>query len=131
MTADDKRAIIAYRLQKAGQVMIEARDNARLGHWSLVANRLYYALFHAGSALVMDKGYSIKSHAGLICLLGQEFVSKGLLTKEDAKLVSRLFNMRQTGDYDDFDDWEEQDILPLFDRAEALLAKIKGLIMLC
>ena len=56
MTADDKRAIIAYRLQKADQVMIEARDNARLGHWSLVANRLYYALFHAGSALVMDKG---------------------------------------------------------------------------
>lgn len=25
--------------------MIEAYDNAKLNHWSLVANRLYYAVF--------------------------------------------------------------------------------------
>ena len=130
MTIDDKRAIITYRIQKSSQVMIEARDNAKLGHWSLVANRLYYALFHAGSALVLDKGYTIKSHSGLICLLGQEFVIKGLLTKDDAKLVSRLFNMRQTGDYDDFDDWDEQDVFPLIEKTERLLDKINSLLVL-
>ena len=130
MTIDDKRAIITYRIQKSSQVMIEARDNAKLGHWSLVANRLYYALFHAGSALVLDKGYTIKSHSGLICLLGQECVIKGLLTKDDAKLVSRLFNMRQTGDYDDFDDWDEQDVFPLIEKTERLLDKINSLLVL-
>lgn len=26
--------------------MIEAQDNAKLGHWNLVSNRLYYAAFH-------------------------------------------------------------------------------------
>ena len=38
--------------------MIEARDNAKMKHWRLAANRLYYALFHIASALLVDKGYS-------------------------------------------------------------------------
>lgn len=128
LTADDKRAIIAYRIQKSENAMTEARDNARLKHWSLVANRLYYAVFHMASALMIQKGFSTKSHAGLIGLLGQEFVVKGLLDKEDSRLASRLLNMRQSGDYDDMFDWEEEDILPLFPKTERLLAKLKALI---
>ena len=54
LTIDEKKAIIAYRIQKSAQTMIEARDNASLKHWSLAANRLYYALFHMASALLVD-----------------------------------------------------------------------------
>jgi len=108
--------------------MTEARDNARLKHWSLVANRLYYAVFHMASALMVNKGFATKSHAGLICLLGQEFVTRGLLDREDAKLASRLLNMRQAGDYDDMFDWEEEDIQPLFPKTEQLLLKMRALI---
>lgn len=43
LTMDDKRSIIAYRVQKSEAAMVEAQDNAKLRHWSLVANRLYYA----------------------------------------------------------------------------------------
>ncbi len=110
--------------------MVEARDNSVLKHWSLVANRLYYAVFHMASALAIDKGFSTKSHAGLICLLGQEFVLKGLLGREEARLASRLMNMRQSGDYDDLFDWEEEDILPLFPKTEKLLQKMLELITL-
>ncbi len=51
LTIDEKKAIISYRIQKSETAMIEARDNALLNHWSLVANRLYYAVFHMASAL--------------------------------------------------------------------------------
>ena len=130
LTTDDKKAIIAYRIQKSALAMTEAHDNAQLKHWSLVANRLYYAVFHMASALMIDKGFSTKSHAGLICLLGQEFVKRGLLNRDDARLASRLMNMRQAGDYDDVFDWEEEDILPLFPKTKALLQKIESLIAL-
>lgn len=130
LTTDDKKAIIAYRIQKAKKAMIEAQDNAKLGHWNLVANRLYYAVFHLSTALLIDKGYSTKSHAGVICVLGQEFVIKGLLDKEDSRLASRLLNMRQAGDYDDLFDWTDEDILPLFPKTEALLSKLEFLIAL-
>ena len=62
LTLDEKRAVIAYRIQKSEAAMIEARDNAELKHWSLVANRLYYAVFHMASALIVDKGFTTKSH---------------------------------------------------------------------
>jgi Uncharacterized conserved protein related to C-terminal domain of eukaryotic chaperone, SACSIN len=128
LTLDEKRAVIAYRIQKSEAAMIEARDNAELKHWSLVANRLYYAVFHMASALIVDKGFTTKSHAGLICLLGQEFVVRGLLDKDDSRLASRLLNMRQAGDYDDMFDWEEDDVAPLFPKTEKLLKKMEKLV---
>ena len=36
--------------------------------------------------------------------------------------------MRQSGDYDDMFDWTEEDVLPLFDKTEALLQKMEKLI---
>ena len=42
LSIDEKKAIIAYRIQKASTVLVEAKANARLEHWNLVANRLYY-----------------------------------------------------------------------------------------
>ena len=110
------------------KALVEAKDNANLGHWNLVANRLYYAVFHITSALLIDKGFTAKSHNGIFCILGQEFVRKGLLDREDAKLASRLQNMRQSGDYDDMFDWTKDDVLPLFEKTENLIEKMKGLI---
>ena len=47
------------------------------------------------SALLIDKDLTSRTHSGILCLLGQEFASKGLLDKDDVRLVSRLQNMRQ------------------------------------
>ena len=47
LTTEEKQAIISYRMEKSRKTMVEAVDNATLGHWSLVANRLYYSAFHA------------------------------------------------------------------------------------
>lgn len=128
LSLDEKKAILSYRIQKAEKALVEAKDNADLEHWNLVANRLYYAVFHMASALIIDKGFTAKSHNGIFCILGQEFVRKGLLDREDAKLASRLQNMRQSGDYDDMFDWTEDDVLPLFEKTENLIEKMKGLI---
>ena len=128
LSSEERKAIVAYRIQKSDSAMVEAKDNAGLKHWNLVANRLYYAVFHIASAVLIDKGFTAKSHNGVFCILGQEFVAKGLLDRDDAKLASRLQNMRQSGDYDDMFDWVEEDVLPLFDKTERLLQKMKSLI---
>ncbi len=126
----DKRAIIAYRLEKADAVMIEAKDNAGLKHWTLAANRLYYAVFHAATALLVDKSLTAKSHAGVVRVLCKEFVLNGKLDKDDARLISRLQNMRNSGDYDDLFDWTEDDVTPLIEPTEQLIRKIRSLITL-
>ena len=52
------------------------------------------------------------------------------MTRDDGRLVSRLQNMRQSGDYDDLFDWEEEDISPLFEPTNKLLEKMYALITL-
>ncbi|MBQ8009065.1 MAG: HEPN domain-containing protein [Bacteroidaceae bacterium] len=128
LTDEERQVLVEYRTQKAKDTLIEAKDNAKLNHWSLAANRLYYALFHMASALLISKGISTKTHSGTIRLLGKEFVQTGLLEKEDGNLISRLQNMRQSGDYDDLFDWTEEDVSPLIDKTASLLAKMENLL---
>lgn len=82
------------------------------------------------SALLIVKGFTSKTHSGVICLLGQEFAAKGLLDKDEMRLVSRLQNMRHAGDYDDMFDWTEEDVRPLLNRTELLIQKMKSLLSL-
>ena len=128
LKSDDKRSIIAYRIEKSAKTMIEAQDNAKLGHWSLSANRLYYSMFYMVAALLLEKGIHFKSHAGAIRAVGLYFVSKGILSSEEGKLISRLQSMRCSGDYDDLFDWTEEKVAPLFVPVANLLKKIQQLI---
>ncbi len=128
LTDDDKKALIAYRKEKAEQVYIEAVDNAKLEHWSLAANRLYYSLFHIATALLIKKGINVKTHAGVICALGQQIVNAELLSRDDARLVSKLQHMRQSGDYDDLFDWEQEDVEPYIPKTRELIDKINALL---
>lgn len=130
LNIDDKKSIIEYRIEKSALTMIEAKDNAKLGHWNLVANRLYYSMFYMIAALLLDKDIQFKSHAGAIRAIGLHFVTKGLLTPKDGSLLSHLQSMRSSGDYDDLFDWTEEKIAPMFEPTQALLDKMKQLITL-
>lgn len=130
LSIDEKKAIIEYRIQKAWNGILEAEDNAKLGYWTLAASRLYYATYYMASALLVDKGFIARSHSGVIHIIGSEFVKKELLSKEDGRLFSRLFNMRQSGDYDDLFDWTEEEVKPFFDKTKDFLIRMEELITL-
>ena len=130
MEIKSKKDLELYRVERAYKALTEAADNGAMGHWTLAANRLYYALFYMSSALLIDKGIEVKSHAGVISKIGQFFVVPGLLSSEDARLISFLQNMRHQGDYDDFLDWTESDVKPLFEPTKELLDKIRDLLTL-
>ena len=130
LSKEEKRALVTYRMQKAYNTVTEAEDNAKSGHWTLAANRLYYALYYAASALLLSQGFIAHTHAGVIRIIGLEFVVKGILTKEDGRLFSLLFEMRQGGDYDDFLEWTEEDVAPYFEKVVVLIRKLEGLIVI-
>ena len=74
LTDEEREALVKYRLEKAEETLVEARDCAKMGHWTLAANRLYYAAYYASSALLIQKGIVAKSHEGVIGMIGQKFV---------------------------------------------------------
>lgn len=128
LTNEEKEALVKYRIEKASSTVIEARDSADDNHWSLAANRLYYAIYYASKALLIQNGIIAKSHEGVIGQIGEKFVLTGVISKDEAKLLARLQNMRKTGDYDDFIEWQREDVEPLFAPVEAFIDKIKVLV---
>lgn len=99
-----------------------------MGYWSLAANRLYYAAYYASVALLIHNGIDASTHRGVIRMISSQFVKNNILTVEDAKLLGRLFTMRQSGDYEDMFDWEESDVTPLILKVEEYVNRITRLI---
>ena len=95
-------ALIQYRIERAEETIEEASLLSKESHFNAAINRLYYACFYAASALMVAYGLTASSHAGVKTMIGMHFVSKGLLPKEQGKAFSRLFEIRHSGDYDDF-----------------------------
>ncbi len=64
-----------------------------------IANRLYYAMFYAGLALLQRIGKAPSRHTAVISLVDTEYVLKGTLPRELSKAFHRAFEVRQTSDY--------------------------------
>jgi uncharacterized protein (UPF0332 family) len=114
--------------QKAKETLREAKGIVPLQFWNAVANRLYYACYYMSSALLVHNGFSAQTHSGVIRLLGLNFVTKGIIPKQQAKFYSKLFELRQTGDYDDLYTLTEEEVLPLVSQAEDYIRLIENLV---
>lgn len=128
LSIEEKNNIIHYRIEKAYQALKEARDNVSMSNWNLAVNRLYYATFYMAIALNLSNGETAKSHSGVFSIISKNYIATGALNKEAGALYRKLFSMRQTGDYDDLFDWEEDDVVPLVNKTEALVNSMRELI---
>ena len=120
--------LVRYRIERADETLHEAGLLAKEGYYNAAFNRLYYACFYAALALLVKHGITTSTHAGVKTMLGLHFVSKGLLDKEQGKTFSRLFEIRHSGDYDDFvycDKEMTDEYTPL---AEVFIQRIKELL---
>ncbi len=129
LSEEERIAIVEHRLQKAKNTLSEAKGNINLGYWNTAANRLYYACYYAASALLVKHEYSAQTHSGVIVLLGQHFITKGILSKELGKIYGQLFELRQAGDYSDWITIEAEDVQSLTNPAEEFIKTIEKLIL--
>lgn len=123
-----KEEIVAFRLLKAQQDLVAAASLTSIQSWGGVLNRLYYAAFHAVSALLYQNDIQAKSHTGIKTLLEPHFVKTGILPVEWGKFYAQLFNERNESDYEDFAIFTPEDVLPLVPQTEEFIDVIKRLI---
>jgi uncharacterized protein (UPF0332 family) len=90
-------------------------------------NRLYYACFYAVLALLTKNNINSHTHSGAKTQLSLHFVKTGKLDKKFGMLFGDLFDLRQKGDYGDFFDLKELDIITLIPKVEDFLMKIETL----
>src|SRR5690606_10317116 len=120
-----KRDLILYRVSRSKEAYDEAALLADNNHWNACANRLYYACFYMVNALLLRFDLSFSSHSGVKISFHQHFVKAGKISQEAGKTYSRIFNLRQEGDYADFKRYNEQDIKPFIEEVKLFLDEVE------
>lgn len=84
---DERRIIVGLEFEKACKTFEKIAEYQQLGHWDTIANRLYYALFHAVIALLIHDGHPANTHKGVIALFGNYYIRTGLFSTEAGRLI--------------------------------------------
>ena len=128
LDSEDRKALIAYRQEKADLALDDAAFLTGAGKFGLAANRLYYALYYAASALLLSKGIATKRHSGLMTQIHMHFVKTGILSTDEGALFKVMFSLRHEDDYEDFIEVERADIDEYTPQVTALVKKLKDLV---
>ncbi len=123
-TKDD---LVDYRIERAFGTLETAKILANSGDWNAVANRLYYACFYAVLALLARNDMDTYTHKGVKVMLSQHFIKSGLVDVVWSKLYQKLFDNRNEADYEDFADFNEEEIGVFIDDAEQFINVITAL----
>jgi uncharacterized protein (UPF0332 family) len=89
----------ASHLARANELLAVAAENLCNNHPADSASRAYYAMFHAATAVLLEKGIERSSHKGVISAFGEIFVKSGLLEKRFHEYLRGAFDARILSDY--------------------------------
>lgn len=126
MNDQDKAELVRYRLKRARETYEEVEILISNELWNTAVNRLYYACFYAVSALLVANDIEVQSHSGARQMFGLHFIKTGKIDPESGRFLARLFDLRQTGDYDDFVDFDRERVMELLTPADELISAIEA-----
>jgi uncharacterized protein (UPF0332 family) len=120
--------LIKYRIDRSLETFREAKTMIDNKFWNASVNRIYYSCYYAVSAVLLKKSVETNSHKGIRQMFGLHFVQEGLISKEDGRFFSDLYDRRQTGDYDDYVSYDENTVMQLYNQSEGFIKRIIELI---
>jgi len=123
-----KEDLIKYRLLRAKDTFEDAQILAEKNKWNSTINRLYYSVYYAVIALLLDSGLKPTTHNGAKSNFSEYFILTKKIPTELGKIYSQLFTWRQKGDYDDLFDFDKDKVMPYFKPAKELIEIIEKIL---
>lgn len=124
----DKETLFTYRLTQAEETLFDAKKmlQNKIGPRSIV-NRAYYSMFYAVLALFLKTDINLRTskHVGVISIFDKEFVHSGKIDKHYSKILHKIFEARQEGDYKELVELSFEDADEFVKLAEEFLEEIK------
>jgi len=124
----DRSILVKYRLERAKDTLLDVEIAIKNMRWHNAANRLYYTCYYAANALLLKDGHLTQTHNGVKSLLGLHYVNEGKISEELMKAYRRMFNLRQTSDYDDLVEITKDEIFDLLEPAKQFILVVENLI---
>lgn len=128
MNEADRRQYVDYRLTTAKEFLADARTLIGTGSVKSAANRLYYAMFQAVSALALAEGFQTRSHTQLMGWFNKVHVKTGQVTITLGSAYGRAFDLRSDCDYKDMASVSPEELAELVPQADGLIQVIERLV---
>ena len=121
----DRRVMVTLELEKSAKTLAQMELQLENEVWELVANRLYYALFHAVSALLINDRHEVGTHRGAVGAFSLYYVKTGIFTPAEGRMYSQLQHLREDGEYNCAIDVVKEDVEEFIAPTRQLIEKIK------
>jgi hypothetical protein len=112
------KAEIQGHFQSADEFLRESKHLIAGGFYRGAVGRAYYAMFHAATAALLNRGIERSSHHGLIAAFGQHIVKPGFVEPRYHTYISNAFARRNECDYLSFTGADESEAKTVLQRAE-------------
>jgi uncharacterized protein (UPF0332 family) len=123
-----RQHIVEVRLANAEQMLADASDMLAKNSLRSAANRCYYGVFHAASALAMRDNQTFHKHSGVISYFHVAYVKTGRLPRDLGAVFRRTFDKRCDADYDDLVELRHEEVAELLEQARRFVAEVKSLL---
>lgn len=124
---ETRQEAVRYWWSMAEESLASARREYEYGAYSFAINRLYYAIFYATSAALLERQFSFVKHSGLRAAFHREFIKTELLDSEWGRFYDELFEDRQEGDYLAFITFERSYVDIQLKRGAQFLTQLRAL----
>lgn len=117
--------MIKGQMEKSEAKLKAAKSLLKDGFYDDAISRAYYSIFHAASATLLSEGINVETHSALKTIFGLRLIKPGKIDRKFGRILSRLKDERENGDYDIFTDFNLQDAQEAIEQAKEFLEEMK------
>lgn len=128
LSTEERKSVVMLEYEKATRTFTAIPTLVDSEMWDFVANRLYYATFHAVLALLINDEHKTSTHRGIVAIFGLHYVKTGIFSADEGKIIARLQTLRDEADYNCAFSASREDIEPYIEKVDCLLHKIRSLL---
>lgn len=129
LSNEERKTLIALELKKAQEAYEDIGILIAANRLNGAANRMYYAVFHAVCALLINDGHQVNTHKGSHALFSLHYIKTGILPREYGQLYNQLQTMREESDYNCAYDVEMDELEQRLEPAKRLIADIEKIVI--
>ena len=119
------KELAGYRMDRAKEMLVAARENLEIGQYKTSLNRSYYAIFHEMREMNILKGFDSSKHSGVIAFFNKEYLKENILDRNLSIVIKNSAFLREKSDYDDFYIASKQEAEKQLEEAERFLDAVE------
>ena len=125
MHNEKNKTLALYRLDRAKELIADARNLYNTGSYKSSNNRAYYSIFHAMRAVLALDEVDFKKHSGVIQYFQREYIKTGIFEKSCSSIIMSASEIRNASDYDDFYIASKEETMEQIENTKSVISAVK------